>query len=153
MSFENDPRAILVALAIVTLAGIVIGLALARWFRGATSRRRNRLAQRGERTAETILNDAGYDVIDRQARAWWSMAVDGVPVEIEVRADLLVRRRGRTFVAEVKTGNRAPDPRHPPTRRQLLEYSLVFGAREVLLVDVEAGEVRSIGFPAVYSQR
>lgn len=55
-------------------------------------------------------------------------------------------RKGRRYVAEVKTGERAPDPCHPPTRRQLLEYAMVFEANEVLLVDVPAGEIRTISF-------
>jgi hypothetical protein len=75
------------------------------------------------------------------------MIVDGTEVPVEIRVDLIVSRRGRRYVAEIKTGERAPDPRHPPTRRQLLEYALVFDAREVLLVDVPAGDVRSIAFP------
>ena len=44
---------------------------------------------------------------------------------------LLVERRGRRFVAEVKTGERAPDPLARPTRRQLLEYAHWPGAEPV----------------------
>jgi len=129
--------------------GIVVGLVVARWLRGFASRSRNRVAQHGEADAERILARAGYRVLERQATAQWSMLVDGEEVPVEVRIDLLVSRRGRRYVAEVKTGDRAPDPRHPPTRRQLLEYALIFDAREVLLVDVPAGEVRAVGFPDV----
>ena len=62
------------------------------------------------------------------------------------RADLLVEARSRSgflrgqrFVAEVKTGERAIDPTHPATRRQLMEYLHVFEVDGVLLVDREAG--------------
>jgi len=134
-------------LAFLVVASIVVGIAFARWWRGVQSRGRNRVAARGERTAETILERAGFRIVARQAMATWSMAIDGVEVEVDVRADLLVRRRGRTYVAEVKTGELAPDPRHPPTRRQLLEYSLAFGADEVLLVDVPAETIKAIAFP------
>lgn len=133
---------------IVLVAGVILGLLLARYLRGLRSRNRNRVAGRGEQTAESILARNGFRVVERQATAAWSMTVDGVEIPVEVRVDLLVSRRGRRYVAEVKTGDRAPDPRHPPTRRQLLEYALVFDAREVLLVDVPAGDVRAIGFPA-----
>jgi hypothetical protein len=141
----DDPRLWLLLVAV----GIALGLLLARWLRGFRSRARNRVAGQGEVEAEAILARAGYKVIDRQATAAWSMIVDGVEVPVEIRVDLLVSRRGRRYVAEVKTGERAPDPRHPPTRRQLLEYALVFDAREVLLVDVPAGELRAIAFPTV----
>jgi hypothetical protein len=142
---EHDPRWLLAFVAL----GLVLGLVLARLLRGLRSRARNRVAGEGELEAEAILERAGYRVVERQAVAAWSMMVDGVEVPIEVRVDLLVSRRGRRYVAEVKTGDRAPDPRHPPTRRQLLEYALVFDAREVLLVDVPAGDVRAIAFPTV----
>ncbi|MBI2392240.1 MAG: hypothetical protein HYV09_21815 [Deltaproteobacteria bacterium] len=136
-----------VVVAVGVLVGVLLGLRVARWLRGLASRTRNRVAQQGESDAEAILARAGYRVIERQAIARWSMSVDGEEVPVDVRVDLLVQRRGRRYVAEVKTGDRAPDPTHPPTRRQLLEYALVFDAREVLLVDVPSGHVRAIAFP------
>lgn len=132
--------------ALLCVLALAIGLWLARVLRGSASQRRNAIAQSGEREAELLLRDAGYRVVERQARARWSILVDDEPVEFEVRADLVVSRGARRFVAEVKTGERAPDLRHGPTRRQLLEYALVFGADEVLLVDVPAGQVRRVVF-------
>lgn len=131
---------------IVLVVGVIVGLLLARWLRGYASRARNRVAGRGEDAAEAILAAHGFCVVERQATAPWSMIVDGVEVPFDVRIDLLVTRRGKRYVAEVKTGDVAPDPRHPPTRRQLLEYACVFEASEVLLVDVPAGRVRAISF-------
>ena len=56
------------------------------------------------------------------------------------------RRAASRFVAEVKTGSRAPDPTLPATRRQLLEYTFVFGVDRVLLVDAQAGVIRTVTF-------
>jgi hypothetical protein len=137
-----DPIVIVLAL----LVAIAFGLWTARISRSSASRGKNRIAQRGEAEAEIILARLGYRVVERQARAAWAIVVDGEEQPVEVRVDLIVTRKGRTFVAEVKTGSLAPDPTHPPTRRQLLEYSLVFGADEVLLVDVPARAVRSVSF-------
>jgi hypothetical protein len=131
---------------IVLAFGVLLGLVVARLLRGLASRARNRVAQSGEAEAERILRKAGYRVLERQARARWSMFVDDAECSVEVRVDLLVERRKRRYVAEVKTGAIAPDPTHGPTRRQLLEYALVFEADEVLLVDVPAGRVRRIAF-------
>ena len=79
------------------------------------------------------------------------MEIDGQPVEVRSRADLLVEwTRGsipRRFVAEVKTGRRAPEPTLPATRRQLLEYLHVFDVEGVLLVDMERRKIKRIGFP------
>lgn len=134
------------ALLLVLLLGLLLGRWLSARGRAHDSQRRNRVAQDGEHEAEAILAASGYEVVDRQVRARFAYRVDGEETEVEVRADLLVRRRGRTLVAEVKTGQSAPDPTYPPTRRQLLEYATVFGADEVLLVDVPARAIRVVSF-------
>ncbi len=118
-------------------------------------RRRSLGALRAESMAEQLLEREGYRVVERQARAWGSVLVDGHSVEFEVRADLLVERvrrhphlpRGALLVAEIKTGTLAPDPGHPATRRQLLEYQRVFQPDGILLVDMTEGRVMEIVFP------
>lgn len=118
-------------------------------------RRRSVHALRAESQAELLLEDAGYRIVERQARAWGTMLVDGESVPYEVRADLLVERvtrhdtlpRGALLVAEVKTGRLGIDPGHPATRRQLLEYLRVFQPDGLLLVDMTEGRVMEIGFP------
>jgi hypothetical protein len=97
--------------------------------------------------AEVLLEQHGYAILDRQVRCLWWIAVDGEQEEVELRADLLVEKDGVRFVAEVKTGQRAPDPAYPPTRRQLLEYALAFAPYEVLLVDVEEEDIYAVTFP------
>jgi hypothetical protein len=72
--------------------------------------------------------------------------IDGEPVDFGVRVDLLLERDGQPFVAEVKTGDLAPDPRHGPTRRQLREYADLLPDHGILLVDVEAGAVHEVEF-------
>ena len=144
--FTASPIELLAVLAIALLF-VLLGIALAGWWAGVRARTRNRIAQHGESEAEEILADAGFTVVSRQTTARWRMAVDGEEVTVGVRADLIVERRGQRFVAEVKTGSRAPEPCLPATRRQLLEYSLVFGGACVLLVDVPARTVHAVTFP------
>jgi hypothetical protein len=66
----------------------------------------------------------------------WTLVVDGRPVEVRCRADLLVTRRGRRFVAEVKSGAHHGDPTAPHTRRQLLEYQRAFAVDGFIVVDM-----------------
>ena len=61
-----------------------------------------------------------------------------------MRADYLVERRGRRYLAEVKTGAHAPRLDLPATRRQILEYGLAFQTSGVLLVDADAERVTLI---------
>ena len=129
---------------------VVVLLLIGRWRAGQGRRRAVRRARRagaGETAAESLLESQGYRVLDRQVRCLWWIKVDGEEEEVELRADLLVERDGARFVAEVKTGERAPDPAFPPTRRQLLEYRLAFDPYGVLLVDVEAAEIFEVDFP------
>jgi len=132
------------------LIAVICLLLVALWWvlrrPGAASRRRNARAQRGESDAEALLIDQGYRVVGRQVRRAAEMFVDDEPVGFSVRVDLIVERDRRRYVAEVKTGRRAPDPRYASTRRQLLEYSLLFPDHDVLLVDAEAGEIYEIAF-------
>ena len=141
-------------LLLLLLVGALLALCLWLWARlraaqgrwSRASRARNRRAQGGEAEAEALLEAQGYTVVDRQAVVEAVMWVDGEERRYAVRLDLLVRKNGQDYVAEVKTGERAPDPTHPPTRRQLLEYALLMPDHGLLLVDMEAGALIEVDF-------
>lgn len=105
------------------------------------ARSRARRATAGEVRAETLVMRAGYEVLARQVPGRWTVHADGEPMEVALRADLLVSRAGRRYVAEVKTGRVAPRLDCAATRRQLLEYRVAFGVDGVLLVDAESDRV------------
>lgn len=113
-------------------------------------RRVRRAAARGyagEAEAPGVLRAAGFSIVEAQPRATYEYWVDGEPVVGEMCPDFLVRRRGRRYVAEVKTGaGRRPTSRG--TRRQLLEYAIYFEVDGVVLVDADAGVVFEVEFPA-----
>ena len=141
-------------LLLLVAASVALFMAVA-WWRASTrgsrrTRRRTRHAVRAEGAAEALLESLGFSILERQVAGSWAFEVDGEPVEASVRADLLVERDDRVYVAEVKTGERAPDPAWPQTRRQLLEYLLVFEPDGLLLVDMEARQVREVAFPELF---
>ena len=110
--------------------------------------RLRRQGRDGERVARDLLAAAGCRILDEQVMRSAVMLVDGVETAYEVRADYLVLRGGRRWVAEVKAGAVVCDPAHRDTRRQLLEYRHVYDDTVgVLLVDVPAGRIRVIAFP------
>ena len=74
------------------------------------------------------------------------MLAEAHEVEFTLIADYLVERDGRRWVAEVKTGERALDLRHGPTRRQMLEYRHAFDVDGVLLVDAEGQQITRVRF-------
>jgi hypothetical protein len=115
--------------------------------------RRAARARQAEVEAETLLQAQGYAVLERQPRTTWALEVDRKRLEVELRADLLVRRQGRTCLVEIKSGNRAPDPQHGPTRRQLLEYALAYDADSILLLDMDQRRVAEVSFPDARPER
>lgn len=138
----------------IVLAAAGGGLALVQtarlWWRAAAVRWRlleqSARATAGEALAEKLLAKAGYRLEARQATRRWAVLVDGTATDVSLRADFVVTRRGRRYVAEVKTGQEAPEIAAPATRRQLLEYRCAFGVDGVLLVDGESRAVRCVDF-------
>jgi hypothetical protein len=137
------------ALAATAVGFGVVQTARLRWRSGWAARQLRRRAIRaraGEAHAQVLLRRAGFRVVDEQPVAEWQVAVDGAPRSVRVRADLLVERDGRRFVAEVKTGEAAPSSGGRETRRQLLEYACAFAVDGVLLVDAEEGRIEEVAF-------
>ncbi len=139
--------ALLATLLLAFVAGAWLVWRLHRAWQWLRMSRLRSLGRKGESAAERILARVGYTVVERQVTRRYSVRVDGNLHEATVRADLLVQRQGSTWVAEVKGGMVASNPLHLATRRQLLEYTHVFGTHGVLLVDVPGDRVRTIEFP------
>ena len=141
----------LLGLAVALLVSALLGLLCDRWWRrtraSRRARRRGRRAVAGEQQAEPLLRAHGFEILDRQVQASYQIDCDGEPLEVDLRADLLVERDGRQLIAEVKTGEVAPDLGHAATRRQLLEYRVAYPVDGIVLVDVEAGALHQVDFP------
>lgn len=135
------------------VAALMLGLvSLTLWLRAQWLRRRRRQRARHAASAEldamALLARRGYEIVDRQATRRWPVRVGAELVEVELRVDYLVTRRGRLYVADAKSGRLAPSIRHGSTRRQLLEYLIAYRADAALLVDMETRKVLEVHFPA-----
>ncbi len=135
----------LVVLAIIW-AGLWLRARLRRHCRSELAKRRARHAVAAEKHALPLLAAAGYEVEEIQPRRTFSFHVDGALAEVELRADLLVRRGCERLVADVKTGNVAPKISHAPTRRQLLEYRVAYEVDGVLLIDMAEEKIHRVDF-------
>ncbi|MCA9580850.1 MAG: hypothetical protein KC416_03590 [Myxococcales bacterium] len=134
--------------ALITLLAVLATVALGRAvYLRALRWWRHRRAVAGERRAERLLRKGGYRILDRQVEHHWTVDVDGTATPIPLRADLLVSREGKRFIAEVKTGRRGTDIRSAATRRQLLEYRMAYDVGGVLLVDMEHRKIVEVTFP------
>ena len=148
----TDRASWVVALAALTAFGALSFAAALRWSRwriSAKSRRRARRGFAGQAAAAKLLAGAGYTVLDANPRIDWATVQGGQEQTVELRADYLVSRRGRHYIAEVKTGDAADFLGNSATRRQILEYQLAFGVDGVLLVCPERRTVEPIEFPGL----
>lgn len=137
-------------LTLALLFSAALGALLARWAGGLQRRRRAKsraaVATEGERAGAKLLERLGFAIVAVQPTERYRILVDSAPYEVQVRADYLVCRGGKRWVADVKTGNEAPRVENRGTRRQLLEYRLAYDVCGVLLVDMASREVREIEF-------
>jgi len=137
------------AIALVLLL-VLSGAWLASKWRTLRDRNKAREAAKrglqGERDAEKLIKQLGYKIVLRHPPATYAMAVDGDPQSVQLTADFLLELKGKRVLAEVKTG-KAAKLEHTETRRQLLEYQLAFGVDALLLIDMDAKQVRTVRFP------
>lgn len=146
MSPSRDVLLVAVLALVVAGLGAWVGVRLARRYRGWRTQRRFRRGRKGEDIAIQLLRSKGYTVLDTQVSAVASVEVDGQCREFDVRADAIVSKRRRKFVAEFKTGASA-SVANRATRRQLLEYAVTYCADGVLLVDATRRTIVEIEFP------
>jgi len=133
----------------VAAAGVALGLLWSRWRIVRRAARSRRVGRRAERRARRVLRAAGYRVVATQPTATVTVVVDGCPLSFTVRGDLLVRRRRKLFLAEIKGGAGGSSVSNRATRRQLLEYACAFSVDGVLLVDMHERAVRRVAFPGL----
>ena len=138
--------ALLVGLLLLAV-GVFVGIRLARWVLRYRVGRTRRTGSKGEARALRLLAAGGWKILEREVTAQGIVRVDGEDREYSVRADALVSRRRRVCVAEFKGGQGSATIAHRATRRQLLEYAVLFEVDGVLLVDADAGRIHVVEFP------
>lgn len=114
--------------------------------------RRSSIAKRAlgaETAALALLRQRGYVILETQVRQLWPVLHGGRQVDVTLRADALVRKGKRRYVAEVKSSSLVADLKHGPTRRQLLEYAIAYDTDGVLLIDMHAQHVEEVTFPGL----
>lgn len=129
--------------------GVALALLFVSWSRDKWTRHQRRAvarrAQSGENRAEKLLAQRGYTILDAQVRRPVVMSVDGKRVESFIKADYLVRKDGRDFLVEVKTGKQA-NVRLPNVRRQLFEYQNIFQTDGILFIDMNKYDIIEVAF-------
>ena len=144
---------ILALLAIVAVVAALAALSVWKWLRRRKFKNAMRRARFLEKRTLGFLEEKGFQCLEEQVERTSFFFLNGKRVPFRVRADYLLKRRGRKYIVEVKTGKQSESPESPSVRRQLLEYALLFAPWPVLLVDGEKQRVYEVRFPGVASLR
>lgn len=126
------------------LGGVVyhgIAMTYRRWL---TARRFKR-GLLAEKQAAKLLRRYGYKILAAQLKETIIVYVNGEPQKSTVRADFLVRKGWKTYIVEVKSGQQGTI-KQVATRRQLLEYKLVYEPDGIILLDMEHHNLQKISF-------
>lgn len=102
--------------------------------------------RKAEKAAEKVLTKNGYTIIDVQKSKPLLLAIGSKIHRYLVRIDYLVRKRGRIYVVEVKSGEKIPYITNRETRRQMLEYYLAFQPSGILLLNMKNKNISEIRF-------
>ena len=101
--------------------------------------------KKAEQKAIKLLKKNGYKIESFQTTAKGKLLQDDETLTFLIRADLIVSKDKKKFIAEVKSG-KAASIEEINTRRQLLEYSKVFNNKNLILIDTEKNKIKKIEF-------
>lgn len=97
-----------------------------------------------EKEARNLLIENGYRVLDYQYEIVYNILKGDEKLKIRVTPDYVVKKNGKKYIVEVKTGMVA-NIKNRHTRRQILEYFYAGGLR-TLLVDMNKKKIMEIKF-------
>lgn len=150
---RTSPLVFVLCLGLFLILGVLWGVLLARRRVARGTAHSRKLGRRGQERALKLLRQYGFEILDTEVTAPGLVQVDSKLEEYIVRADALVRRKRRTYVAEFNGGADSGSITNRATRRQLLEYSCVFGTDGVLLVDGHANRIHYVRFVSAAQDR
>ncbi len=134
---------------ILVFAGCLLGAWLLRALTRAKKTRALKMiserAKIGESEAATLLQKQGYRILEEQARMPVEMMIGGERYESFIKADFIVEKNHKRYLAEVKTGKQA-NPRLPNVRRQLFEYQNLFETDGILFIDMNNYDIIEVSF-------
>lgn len=138
---------------IILLAGGIISLLLFLKIKSIIGSkqavRRVLISKRAEKSAEKWLKYNGFQIIDKQQSKPLIIKAGAITHRYLIRIDFLVKKNGRTYVVEVKSGSQNKITNRE-TRRQLLEYFLAYQPYGIILFDMETKQFSEIRFLLPY---
>ncbi len=148
IDMEENGKLILVLIisGVITIICLFIFIKASTWFRTKKLKQRFSQSRCAEKEAEKILIKNGYTIIDRQKSKPLFITVGDKIHRYSVRIDYLVKKKGKVYVVEVKSGEKIPYITNRETRRQMLEYYLAYQPRGILLLNMKNKSISEVKF-------
>lgn len=150
---QNHIIFLLLALIIVSLLCLVIRYKFIEYSNQRRVKKRFERGNKLELNAKSFLENKGYEVTDYQSTYDHIYRVDGVEQTATIEPDYIVKKNGKRYIVEVKSGTTAISARNRHTRRQLLEYDYVIKNDGIFLLDMENHKLQLIKFKSKVEKR
>lgn len=128
------------------LIGIFLTINLFKYLKRWKLKKRIEKAKNSEYKAIELMKNRGFEIIDLQKECAYTLFIDNKPHKVTVKADMIVKKGNKIYVAEVKSGEKVTSPKYTDTRRQLLEYFMVYRPSGLILVDMEKQKLRTVEY-------
>ena len=125
---------------------LILYIRISNWLRAKRLRKRFSKSRQAEKEAEKILKKNGYAIIDAQKSKPLLITIGDKIHRYLVRIDYLVRKRGKVYVVEVKSGEKIPYITNRETRRQMLEYYLAYQPSGIILLNMKNKSISEVKF-------
>jgi Holliday junction resolvase-like predicted endonuclease len=150
---QNHLIFLLLGLIIMALAFFIIRYKFKTYIQERKVRKRFERGNKLELQAKSFLKSQGYTIVDYQSTYQHKYREDGVAQYAEIQPDYIVKKNGKKYIVEVKSGNQVISARHKSTRRQLLEYDYVVENDGVFLLDMENRQLKLVQFKSKMERR
>ncbi|MCG8580517.1 MAG: hypothetical protein MI866_11395 [Bacteroidales bacterium] len=150
---QNHIIFLLLGLIIVVLVFLIVRYKIKTYIQERRVRKRFERGNKLELQARNFLKSKGYTIIDYQSTYEHKYMEDGEVMYAEIQPDYIVKKNGKKYIVEVKSGNQAISARNRNTRRQLLEYDYVVENDGVFLLDMENRQLKLVQFKSKMERR
>jgi len=130
-------------------AGIIclfIYIKVNHWINSNKLKKRFSRSRIAEKEAEKLLQKKGYTIVDIQKSKPILITIGDKIHRYLIRIDYLVRKRGKVYVVEVKSGEKNPYITNRETRRQMLEYYLAYQPNGIILLNMRNKSISEVKF-------
>lgn len=99
-----------------------------------------------ENKAKEYLLSLGYRIVYEQHVCYHKYKVNGIENTSKLILDYVVKKGGKLYIVEVKSGKSAIHIKNKDSRRQLLEYDFVLENDGLFLLDMENKNMQLVEF-------